>query len=69
MSSLSRIAQLKKLNEGNFVRSEYSQENREFVMWFENDNINIPEGCCREFGRVYDLEDEIKICRVLIGSK
>lgn len=69
MSSLNKISAIKALNKGNFVDSEFSMENREFVMWFRNRGVKIPDGCCMMDGYIYDMEDEIKICRVLIGSK
>ncbi len=66
MSSLSQISVLEALNEGNFFESRYDSENREFVLTFRNNNIKLPKNCYRAHGKIYDGEEDIKVCRVLV---
>lgn len=66
MSSLGNIAVLKKLNE--VVDSTYDSENREFVLKFSSDNIKLPKNCYRAHGRIYDGEEDIKVCRVVVAE-
>ena len=66
MSSWNIIPQLKSLNQGNFVKRDYDSERREYVVKFRNNNIKIPEHCYRVNRYIYDVNEDIKVCRIEI---
>lgn len=64
MSSIETLLVIESMNSGNFIESHYDSENHEFVAYFRNANINIPDYCYRAHGRIYDGEEDRKVCRV-----
>lgn len=64
MRSICQCIAVKNMNEGNFIKDYFDSDNREFVLVFENNNIKIPEACYMAHGRIYDADEDIKVCRI-----
>ena len=64
MASYDTLSIVQNMNPDNFIESRYDSENREYIAYFNNADIKLPEHCYIAHCRIYDGMEDKKICRI-----
>lgn len=68
MAPYGTLSVIENMNSENFIKISYDSERFEYVAYFRHSNIKLPDYCYTAHHRIYDGEEDKKVCRIEIIS-
>ncbi len=64
MASYETLSIIQNMNPDNFIDIRYDSENREYIAYFKNADIKLPDRCYTAHCRIYDGIEDKKVCKI-----